>query len=699
MRWAIEQLNAAGAGTHSITFDDGINSLNIASSLPHIDATGMTVVINGFGCTLDGNDQHRLVFVAAGNVTLLNFNLENGLAAGGEGGDGSGGGGGGAGMGGALFVNDGASVTLNNVNFDSNSSSGGTGGNYNGALGGGAGGGAGGVGGDATNFGGAGGGGLFGNGGNSSGNGGGGAGGLLGHGGESVSAGGGGAGGILLPGTNSIGPLGGIGALTGGDGGNGGFGNGGNGGAGIIGGGGGGGGEGTFGSAGHGGDGGTFGGGGGGGYGDTGGDGGDGGAFGGGGGAGVAFSNHATSGNGGFAGGGGGASFDGTAGTGGFGAGGGGAALTGGDGGSGYGGAVFVRQGGSLTIINSAITDNSVAYGTGGSGFLGANGASGSAAGAGLYVHTGVTANVQITTGQSYAYANSIAGDGGLNKTGAGTLVLSANNAYTGNTTVSAGTLVLNGTNTSDTTINAGTTLKGTGSTTGNLDHQGTFAPGNSIGTFTANSYTSHSGSVFEVEINDDGIFPGTNNDLLQVTDGANGGVATLNGGTVDVKAAAGSYTAGTTYVFLIGDSVTGQFDGITDDLAFLDAVLGYSATNAHFTLVGSGTNYADMACTHNTFDVGTYLDNNSAGAAGSFADLLDDLNLVTTDEACFALEQLTGPFTARPARSACKPRRSTSKRSPIACTRTFQTATELSLITPPAPIRSSSAPRRKHRW
>jgi hypothetical protein len=187
MRWAIEQLNAAGPGDHSITLKNRINFISAADDLPQIDATGMTVIINGRGATLNGHDQHRLIFVAAGNVTLLNFNLKNGLADGGQGGEGSGGGGGGGGLGGALFVNSGANVTLSNVNFDSNAAQGGNGGESTVTQGGGGGGGLGGDGGNSTHQAGGGGGGYSSDGGNSHGTGGAGGGGIFGDGGNSSS--------------------------------------------------------------------------------------------------------------------------------------------------------------------------------------------------------------------------------------------------------------------------------------------------------------------------------------------------------------------------------------------------------------------------------------------------------------------------------------------------------------------------------
>src|SRR5262245_19332332 len=77
LRWAINRVNAAGPGNHSITLNDSVNSLTTTDDLPPIDGTGMNIVINGRGATLSGENQNRLFFVVGGNVTLKNFNLEN----------------------------------------------------------------------------------------------------------------------------------------------------------------------------------------------------------------------------------------------------------------------------------------------------------------------------------------------------------------------------------------------------------------------------------------------------------------------------------------------------------------------------------------------------------------------------------------------------------------------------------------------
>lgn len=466
LRWAIEQVNSAGGGAHTIDISLAANSfINLASDLPTIDNSAAVIEIDGANaanCTISGGGVCRVFFVAAGNVGIYNVTIIQGAANGGDGGDASTGGGGGLGAGGAIFVNDGAHVRLQNVAFDQNAATGGDGGA--GGLGQGAGGGGGGLGGDggdATGSGGGGGGGLLGDGGHGDtgfAGGGGAGGGILSHGGDGV--GGGGGGGGILPGDDAN-------ANTGGDGSggaSGGLNGGGNGQTGFLLGGGGGGGRGTTGGAG--GDGALLGGGGGGGgaTGGLGGNGGDGGYFGGGGGAGGAtgFNEAGIAGaggdfgggggagrstalgantpvdgaDGGFGGGGGGSfAVGGVGGSGGFGAGdGGSASSTGGNGGSAYGGAIFVRQGGTLTIIGTNTANSSVTAGSGTT--------NGQAAGQDLYLMTGVNA-VFDQAGSSMT--GSISGDGSVTIQGMGTTSFTGMNNYTGGTTVS-GTSRLQGT-------------------------------------------------------------------------------------------------------------------------------------------------------------------------------------------------------------------------------------------------------------
>jgi uncharacterized protein with beta-barrel porin domain len=391
------------------------------------------------------------------------------------------------------------------------------------------------------------------------------------------------------------------------------------------------------GAGGVGGNGGLYGGGGGGGIGTQGNPhGGAGGDFGGGGGGGLAeFSSSGAGGAGGFGGGGGGAgNASGAAGgAAGFGAGGG--RRDGGSGGDGFGGAVFVRQGGTLTILNSGISGSSVTAGAGGSG-PGANGNSGTAAGAGMYLSSGVNTQVGVSTG-TQTYADSISGAGALTKTGSGTLNLSGTNNYTGATAVSAGTLLVDGTSTSaTTTVNSGATLGGSGTITGDIVNNGNVAPGDPT-TLTVNgNYTQNSAGNLQVQINNLGNTPGVNSSLLSVS-----GTANL-AGTVEIQPAAGTYTNGTRYTFLEAGGISGTFSGLLIDNADVHGLLSYDATDYYFTIY-NGSNFAADAQTPNQIAVANYIDANSVGATGPMLSLIDTLGTLSPAGVRNALDQMSG--------------------------------------------------------
>lgn len=179
---------------------------------------------------------------------------------------------------------------------------------------------------------------------------------------------------------------------------------------------------------------------------------GDPGGFGGGGGGG---STGYFGGSGGFGGGGGGGSGSTTM-PGGFGGGAGGAGATGlgggGGGGGGFGGAIFVQQGGTLSLAGSiTVSGNTVAGGSGGSGHTW--GLTGAGVGSGLFLGGDGTLNLTPGAGLFQVISDAIvdqtgAGGGGPNagnwslvKDGAGTTILTGANAYSGGTTVNSGVL------------------------------------------------------------------------------------------------------------------------------------------------------------------------------------------------------------------------------------------------------------------
>jgi autotransporter-associated beta strand protein len=120
-----------------------------------------------------------------------------------------------------------------------------------------------------------------------------------------------------------------------------------------------------------------------------------------------------------------------------------------------------------------------------------------------------------------------ITGAGGVVKQSSDTLTLTANNTYTGATTVEAGKLVVNGSVSSATTVQSGATLGGSGTlASATIQSGGTIAPGNSPGTLTlTNGLIWQGGSHYEWQIYDANISgtPGQTNtwDLISVTGGS----------------------------------------------------------------------------------------------------------------------------------------------------------------------------------
>ncbi|HEV7335343.1 MAG TPA: autotransporter-associated beta strand repeat-containing protein, partial [Bosea sp. (in: a-proteobacteria)] len=208
----------------------------------------------------------------------------------------------------------------------------------------------------------------------------------------------------------------------------------------------------------------------------------------------------------------------------------------------------------------------------------------GSIAGAGNYV----LSLWSLTTGgngDTTEVSGVISGGGALIKAGAGTLTLSGANTYTGATTVNGGRLVVNGSLASAVTVNGGATLGGSGSVGGiAVASGGAVAPGNSIGALSvAGNVAFAAGSTYQVEINAAG-----QGDRIAAT-----GMATLSGGTVQVLAEAGNYAAGTRYTILTANGgVTGQFAGVSSNLAFLTPTLVHGASDVTLTMTRNDTGF-----------------------------------------------------------------------------------------------------------
>lgn len=199
-------------------------------------------------------------------------------------------------------------------------------------------------------------------------------------------------------------------------------------------------------------------------------------------------------------------------------------------------------------------------------------------------------------------------GDGGLTKDGAGTLTLNGDNGFTGATRVANGALIVNGRLAGSTvTVNHGALLGGTGTLGGaRLTNGATLAPGNSIGTLTVDGdLLFESGSVFQVEGAGDG-----DADRVRVT-----GTATLNGGSVAHIDAGGDYQPFTRYTLIDADQgVTGRFDQVSTNLAFLQPLLDYDSNSVILRLVRNDVLFTDLARTANQAATANAVEQRGAG-------------------------------------------------------------------------------------
>ena len=188
---------------------------------------------------------------------------------------------------------------------------------------------------------------------------------------------------------------------------------------------------------------------------------------------------------------------------------------------------------------------------------------------------SGLTNGLVITSGQTGTFSSAITGSGSLVLTGAGTVLLSGTNTYSGNTTVSAGTLQLgdgggnNGSVTGSVTNNAALVVANPGAVTlaGTITGSGTVTK-TAAGTLTLTGATPYTGAT--TVTGGSLVFSGS------ASPGASPSV-TVSNAVLNVSAAAASFTVA-------------QALSLTNSTLTLGAVL---ATNGTLNLTNSLVNLA----------------------------------------------------------------------------------------------------------
>ena len=232
---------------------------------------------------------------------------------------------------------------------------------------------------------------------------------------------------------------------------------------------------------------------------------------------------------------------------------------------------------------------------------------------------------VTITvTGGSLAIGGNIsaAGSQTLTKSGGGLLTLTGTNGYNGDTTVSTGTLAINGSNTGSGTVSVESpaTLEGSGSITGALNVTGILSPGGAtLESLASGALTLNSGSHLTYQAQDG---TATGADLMLVN-----GALSLASPTLDLTGLSGVWATGSRLTLLsYTGSLSGSFSGYADDTSYLFGTNAW-VFNYNAPLAAKGTNFAAEVPLSGASLVTVTLDayktwaaqNNISGAAAAF--------------------------------------------------------------------------------
>lgn len=285
----------------------------------------------------------------------------------------------------------------------------------------------------------------------------------------------------------------------------------------------------------------------------------------------------------------------------------------------------LVLAGGTLQLGANVVTDRAILFAEGG-GTIDTNG-------------------YNLSTGTRLP-PGALNSTGGLTKIGAGTLTFNRIEANA-STAVQGGRLEVNNWYVSNVTVGAGAELGGSGAIVGKVVNNGRLTFGNAIGQMNVvGDVNFEPGSVFTVKANAAG-----NSDRLVLPDPTLVGFpigsgasarAILKGGSVDVRAESGTYNRQTRYNIINAEGgISGQFQGVTSNFAFLNPSLAYDTNNVYLTLTRNDLDYATVAQTTNQAAVARGLTRMTGAATGDAATVTAVLDGLSAPQARAAFDSI----------------------------------------------------------
>ena len=219
-----------------------------------------------------------------------------------------------------------------------------------------------------------------------------------------------------------------------------------------------------------------------------------------------------------------------------------------------------------------------------------------------------ITDNAALVFNQNSdgVFAGSIGGGGSISKQGNGSLTVNGSNPFAGTTTVQSGMLVVGDSGHANATL-GGDVVVNNGAMLGGVGMIGSL---DLQGTIMPSSLTD--------PLNISGNAVLRSGSSYQVMANAAGqsslidaaGTVTIQGGTALALLSPGNYKPTTQYTIITGaQGVSGTFDSVQSSLTFLTPTLSYTANAVNLSLQRNAVSFVDIANTHNEKNTATGLD------------------------------------------------------------------------------------------